>query len=245
MARYVFLVFLMLKISSSEAQFSRWTIALKAGAGRSGIYKNEELDENTFDEYRRDLSYSGGIRIGYNFSKYFSVSLDPEWEKIEDKRRRSAIQRNVVTDDGTFSFTNIYDYCNKFSRLQAPLSVQIYPFPDKIKAYFTGGIMPSYIYKGTISFDSKTTKPNAIITEGGKFDADFSIPQNKGQEKDLGYLAGLGFSISKRFSAELIYRFDRPIRYTLFDPGYTMIGVPVYTIRANQGFQLSIIGKLN
>ncbi|MCF2446798.1 outer membrane beta-barrel protein [Dyadobacter sp. CY345] len=245
MARYAFLVFLILKISSSEGQISRWTVAFKASAGRSGIYKNEELDRDTFDEYRRDFSYSGGFRIGYKFSKYLSVSLDPEWEKIEDKRRRSAIQRNVETDDGTFSFTNIYDYRNKFSRLQAPLSVQIYPFPDKIKAYFTGGIMPSFIYKGTISFDSKTTRPNGTITEGRKFDADFSIPQNKGQDKDLSYLAGLGFSISKRFSAELIYRFNRPIRYTLFDPGYTMVAVPVYTIRANQGLQLSIIGKLN
>jgi len=247
MSRYLLLTYFVvtISISNANAQASKWILALKPGLGISGTTEKIDLDRLTTDVYSHGFNFSGGVRLGYKFSDYLSLSLDAEWEKMEDKRKRIATLQNVLTDNGTYSFTNIYNYRNKFSRIQAPLSLQIYPFPDKVKAYVIGGIMPSLIYKGQISFSSKTTKPNATITEGGKIEADFKIPYNKSQDKDLIYLAGLGFTISRRFSAELIYRFNRPIRYMLFDPGYTMVGVPIYTIRANQGFQFSFQARLN
>lgn len=243
MARYFLLCLLILKLSFAEGQNAKWTLGVKPGIGLSGIRHTDHLDRLTSDEYKQGLNFSGGIRVGYRFSNYLSMTLDGEWERIEDRRVRIARNENVVTETGTANFTVIFEYRNRFNRIQTPLSVHFFPFPDKVNGYLIGGIMPTLILNGEIKGTYKTAVPDAVFLVENK-KADFNIPYNKDQKKDLIYQAGLGFAFSKRFSAELVYRFNRPIRYMLYNPGYSMIGVPIYKIRANQGLQLSILAKL-
>jgi len=245
MIRFIFLCCLILKTSVGMGQMKKWNISVRSGIGRSGIHELQDQDLLTSDQYQQGMSLSGGIRLGYKFSNYLMFVAGAEWEKIEDRRVRSAIFTNVQTDQGVFSYTNTYYYRNKFSRLQAPVSLHFYPLPNKAKAYIVAGIMPVKIYSGTITSTGFSTNPDETTVEKKNLKADFDIPFNQGQDRRWIYLSGVGFEFSNRISAELIYRFNKPVQYMIFDPGQTMIGVPIYTIRANQGIRLSVQVRLN
>lgn len=162
---------------------------------------------------------------------------------IQDKRSRTYNILDIVDVTGNPVFLTS-KYKNSFQRIQAPFSLQFSPVPMKSKAYLLAGLMPSYIFKGQLEFITIST-PNKGIVESGKLNANFDIPANKGKNKDLIYFTGLGIPLTKRFSAEVAYYFNKPLQYATFDPGLTFVLVPEYPVRANQGLMFSVIAKLN
>ena len=245
MIKYLAIGLILLTITDSFGQSSNWTIGLKPVVGWSGANRTTGgIDKEVTDRYGLGFSYGAGARISYQFSKYLSVALDPEWQFIQDKRSREFNILDIVdVTTGNPVFLNT-KYKNSFQRIQAPLSIHFSPVPNLTAAYIIGGIMPSYIFKGRIEFVTTSSSGTGTF-ESGKLNADFNIPANKGKNKDLSWFAGFGIPLTKRFSAEVIYQFNKPFRYATFDPGFTFVLVPEYPIRTNQGLMFSIIAKLN
>jgi len=245
MIKYLTIALFLFTITDSAGQSSNWTIGLKPSLGWSGANKTTGgSNKATTDQYGLGFSYGVGAKISYQFSKYFSVALDPEWQFIRDKRSReyNILDLVDVTTGNPVFLTSKYK--NSFQRIQAPLSIHFSPAPNRTKTYLIAGIMPSYIFKGKLEFVTTSSSGTGAF-ESGKLNADFDIPANKGKNKDLIWFAGLGIPLTKRFSAEVVYQFNKPFQYTTFDPGSTYLSAPVYSIRANQGLMFSIIAKLN
>ncbi|WP_221394053.1 outer membrane beta-barrel protein [Dyadobacter sp. NIV53] len=241
MVKYLAFALILFSITSSNGQSSTWTIGVKPGIGLGGINSTIQEDNETSNKYRHSVNLSAGIRVNYRISKYLSVNLDGEWQRIRDRRTRVSEVTGLVDGLGPFIFTT--NFRNSFQRLQIPLALHFCPFPEKSNVYIINGIMPSLIINGKIVFKTSNTRSTGI-TDSGKLNADFDIPANKGIERGLIYFAGFGIPLAKRFSVELIYQFNKPIQYSTFDPGNTFVLVPVYPIRANQGFMFSVITRL-
>jgi hypothetical protein len=240
MYRYL-LIITVLYCHNGMGQSGNWYFGVKPSIGLGGVSKLETFDQGqTSERYKYGTMYGLGFRSGYRLSKYLSVQGDVEWQHIQDKRTRVA--SIIITSDRSRSYVYTTRYNNSFERLQLP--VALHPFPDKVDGYVKAGMMPSLISSGNIKYSGSSTKEDVMV-ESEKLKAGFNIPANRGLEKDLIFFAGFGVSVTKRISAEVIYQFNKPMQYSKFDPRNTFVGVPVYSIRANQGLMLSALYRLN
>ena len=217
------------------AQKSPWTFGLKAGIGSSGRNKVFYPESGVSEAYKTGTNYGFGIRGGYRFMKYFTATLDLEWQQVRDERFRTM----TFNASGTGRVVNTVRFENVFQRVQVPIAIQFTPFTKTIKPYVKVGIMPNRLLNG--SFDNEFTSSESATVDFDKAEADFNIEPNKNLDRQLNFFAGIGVGIGKHLSVECVHYFAGRLKYASDYHLNTFVLYPDYYSYALRGAQFSLI----
>ncbi|MGG7666597.1 outer membrane beta-barrel protein [Dyadobacter sp. BHUBP1] len=235
MKQLLLLFVIFMGVEHCYAQKSQWTFGLKAGIGSSGRNKVSYPDSEVSDTYKTGTSYGFGIWGGYRFLKYFTATVDVEWQQVLDERVRTA----TFNSPGTGQVVNTVRFENVFQRVQVPVAIQFSPFTKTIKPYVKVGIIPNRLLNG--SFDNEFRSSESATVDFDKADADFDMEPNKNLDRQLNFFAGIGVGMGKHLSVEFVHFFAERLKYASAYSFNTFVLYPDYYSYALRGTQFSLV----
>ncbi len=227
------LAFLCLSICQLAAQ-PRWNVALKAGAGWTGIWETRDSPYSIAKGFRErfipNRGMMAGAQVNYRLSPRFGIDIGLEYQIMKDEVQRSFDNGNPMWE---VKPKPIY---NSARRIQVPLQVR-YQLSSRPKSvYVLVGVLAGYLKSVEL-----------YVSERERYDVPFHIldrgrlPRGDLPRYQFPLLAGVGVSVGRHIGLELVYQYmGREMEFLRYDPGFTTIGLAPSVSRMNQGLFLSV-----
>ncbi len=226
------LTFLCLSICQLAAQ-PRWNVALKAGAGWTGIWETRDSPYSIDKGFREQFTPNRGILVGaqvsYRLSSHFGIDAGLEYQAMKDEVQRSFDNGNPMWE---VKPKPIY---NSARRIQVPLQLR-YQFSSRPQSFYVlAGVIAGYLHSVEIDLVGfrKYNVPFTILDRG-------NLARGRLPRYQFPLLAGIGMSVGRHIAIELTYQYmGREMEFLRYDPGFTLIGLTPSVSRMNQGLFLS------
>ncbi len=241
--RPVLFALLVFVSATAFGQQPRFSVGLKAGAGFSGTFRKEFLENNPplsvmTDQFRPRFSDAAGLRLNYRLTKRLALTLDADYQRLRDFRIRDW----TFLANGAVRFENQTRYDNAFDRLQFPLTLRFDAWRNDLSAlYLRGGVILSRLLRGSTDWSFSSNQPVVLLPVRLGYDVPFDIPANRPLRTTWQPVAGVGWQVNRFLALELAGQFGRQLRYDRFDPGYTMVLPPNDRSWASRSLLLSAV----
>ncbi len=227
-----FLVVMSLSVSHLLAQ-PRWNVALKAGAGWTGIWRTQDYrfpypPKGVKEHFTPNIGTQVGTQISYRVSRHFGLDIGLEYQTMKDR------YQTTYNNGTTFWYTDSPPTYNTAQRMQLPFRVR-YQFTSQPRSmYLVAGVMAAYLRNVERDYAGyrKYVVPLDVTSN--------ELPRGRFSREQFPLLAGAGMSIGRHVALELIYQYmNQPMEFLDFDPGSTGLGVLPSISYMNQGLFLS------
>ncbi len=229
---FCYLALLCLSVSQLAAQ-PRWNVALKAGAGWTGVWEARDSPYSISQGFKERFIPNQGIQVGaqvnYRLTSRFGIDIGLEYQTMKDELQRSFSNGNPIWE---VEPSSVY---NSARRIQVPLQVRYQLSSHPKSVYVLAGVIAGYLRSVEIDIPGfrQYDVPFHILDSG-------RLPRGDLPRYQFPLLAGIGVSIGRHVALELTYQYmKRPMEFLRYDPTFTTIGLTPSVSRLNQGLFLS------